>query len=254
MKNIFEMKGRVAVVTGSTAGMGLAMARALGDAGAAVVVSGRDAARSSATAQVLLAEGIEAVGIACDIVDLKSVERFAKDAQHAFGRVDALILNAAGAGLPGSLLKQTAADFEAVMHANVSGNLALIHALSPAMIERKDGAIIFMSSRTAKRGTAMLGLYGMSKAATDMLARSLAIELGAHGISVNTICPGPVRTEFSREALWGDPEREKKLAATIPMGRIGEADDVAGLALLLASRAGRFITGQNISVDGGGTA
>jgi NAD(P)-dependent dehydrogenase (short-subunit alcohol dehydrogenase family) len=113
---------------------------------------------------------------------------------------------------------------------------------------------MFMSSRTAKRGSGVLGLYGVSKAAIDMLTRSLAIELGPHGINVNSICPGPVRTEFSRDALWGDPEREKKLVTTIPMGRIGEPEDVAGLALLLASPAGRFITGQNISVDGGGTA
>jgi NAD(P)-dependent dehydrogenase (short-subunit alcohol dehydrogenase family) len=254
VKNLFNLDGRVAVITGSTAGMGLAMARALAIAGASVVVSGRDAARSQEAAATLKAEGHKAEGIPCDITDPESIAAFATDALRAFGRVDVLILNAAGAGLPGSILKQSSEDFETVMHANVSGNITLANALLPQMMERHDGSIMFMSSRTAKRGTAVLGLYGVSKAAIDMLTRSLAIELGPHGINVNSICPGPVRTEFSRAALWGDPEREKKLVATIPMGRIGEPEDVAGLAVLLASPAGRFITGQNISVDGGGTA
>jgi len=254
VKNLFNLDGRVAVITGSTAGMGLAMARALAGAGASVVVSGRDPARSQEAAAMLKAEGLKAEGIACDITDGESINAFATDALRAYGRADVLILNAAGAGLPGSILKQSADDFETVMHANVSGNITLANLLLPQMVARHDGSIMFMSSRTAKRGSGVLGLYGVSKAAIDMLTRSLAIELGPHGINVNSICPGPVRTEFSRDALWGDPEREKKLVTTIPMGRIGEPEDVAGLALLLASPAGRFITGQNISVDGGGTA
>ncbi|HXD05043.1 MAG TPA: SDR family oxidoreductase [Burkholderiaceae bacterium] len=253
-QSLFDMRGRVAVVTGSTKGMGLAMARALGAAGAAVVVSGRSEASSEQAAKALAAEGIDARGIACDIGDPDSVQAFAREALQACGRVDALILNAAASGAVGSILKNTREDFDSVMTGNVLGNMLLINALAPQMIERRDGSITVMSSRAAKRATPMLGLYGMSKAAVDQMVRNLAVDLGPHGINVNTINPGAVRTDFSKDALWGDPQREAALAAQVPMRRIGEADDVAGLAVLLASSAGRFITAQSISVDGGGTA
>jgi len=138
--------------------------------------------------------------------------------------------------------------------ANLRGSLLLVNAIAPQMIARKDGSIIFMSSRGAKRGSAMLGLYSMSKAAIDQYVRNLALELGPSGVNVNSINPGPVRTEFSKVALWSDPEKEAKLASTIPMRRLGSAEDVAGLAVLLCAPSGRFIHGQNISVDGGLTA
>ncbi|AQV97583.1 3-oxoacyl-ACP reductase [Cupriavidus necator] len=251
MQNLFDLGGRVAVITGSTRGMGLEMARALGAAGAAVVVSGRDAATAREAARQLEAEGIRATGIACDIADVDSVRAFAEQALAAYGRVDALVLNAAASGQPGSMLSQGPEVFDAAMAGNVRGNLVLVNALAPQMIDRRDGAIIFMSSIAAKRGSAFLGMYSVTKAATDQAVRSLALELGPSGINVNAINPGPVRTEFSREALWGDPEREARLAAGIPMRRIGEAGDVAGLAVLLAAPAGRFINGQSIGVDGG---
>ncbi|MDF3888413.1 SDR family NAD(P)-dependent oxidoreductase [Cupriavidus basilensis] len=251
MQNLFDLTGRVAVITGSTKGMGLEMARALGASGAALVVSGRDQAASEAVAAALQGEGFKAKGIACDIGDLESIRAFASQALDAYGRVDALVLNAAGSGVAGSLLSQGPEVFEQAMAGNVRGNLVLVNALAPQMIARGDGAIIFMSSIAAKRGSAMLGLYSITKAATDGAVRSLALELGPKGINVNAINPGPVRTEFSREALWGNPEQEARLAAGIPMRRIGEAKDVAGLAVLLASPAGRFIHGQSIGVDGG---
>ncbi len=251
MQNLFDLVGPVAVITGSTRGMGLEMARALGAAGAAVVVSGRDAATAREAARLLEAEGIRATGIACDIADVDSVRAFAEQALAAYGRVDALVLNAAASGQPGSMLSQGPEVFDAAMAGNVRGNLVLVNALAPQMIDRRDGSIIFMSSIAAKRGSALLGMYSVTKAATDQAVRSLALELGPSGINVNAINPGPVRTEFSREALWGDPEREARLAAGIPMRRIGEASDVAGLAVLLAAPAGHFINGQSISVDGG---
>ncbi|WP_020205756.1 MULTISPECIES: SDR family NAD(P)-dependent oxidoreductase [Cupriavidus] len=250
MQNLFDLTGRVAVVTGSTKGMGLEMARALGAAGAAVVVSGRDSAGAEAAAATLAAEGIQARGIACDIADVDSVRAFAEQALAAYGRVDALVLNAAAGATPGSLLTQGPELFDQAMGGNVRGNLMLVNALSPQMIARGDGAIVFTSSIAAKRGSAFLGMYSITKGATDQAVRSLALELGPKGINVNAINPGPVRTEFSREALWGNPEQEARLAAAIPMRRIGEAKDVAGLAVLLASPAGRFISGQSIGVDG----
>ncbi|MFS8977158.1 glucose 1-dehydrogenase [Cupriavidus necator] len=251
MQNLFDLGGRVAVITGSTRGMGLEMARALGAAGAAVVVSGRDGNAARAVAGQLEAEGIRATGIACDIADVDSVRAFAEQALAAYGRVDALVLNAAADGTPGSMLAQGPEVFDDAMAGNVRGNLVLVNALAPQMIARGDGSITFMSSIAARRGSAYLGMYSVTKAALDQAMRSLALELGPSGINVNAINPGPVRTEFSREALWGDPEREARLAANIPMRRIGEAKDVAGLAVLLSSPAGRFIHGQSIGVDGG---
>ncbi|WP_322044792.1 SDR family oxidoreductase [Paraburkholderia sp. J67] len=251
---MFDLSGKVAVVTASTKGMGLAIARALGSAGAKLVISGRSQETADAVAAQLRQEsGVEIVPLACDITDPASVQRFATDALNAFGRVDALVLNAAGNPPAGSMLGQTAEDFERTMRDGVRGSLALVLALAPQMIERKYGSIVFMSSRAAKRGTGVLGLYGMSKAAIDQMVRNLAIELGPSNINVNSINPGAVRTDFSR-MLWADPAREKMVVSTIPMGRIAEPEDVAGLALLLVSNAGHYINGQNISVDGGNTA
>ncbi|NPT42860.1 glucose 1-dehydrogenase [Paraburkholderia sp. 1N] len=254
MSKLFDLSGRVAVVTGATKGMGLAVARALGAAGAKVVISGRSQEVADAVAIRLQKEdGIAIKAISCDITDPESVDHFASQALAAFGRVDALVLNAAGTSPDGSILDHTVAQFDSVMAGNVRGNFALVKALAPQMIARKDGSIVFMSSRAAKRGSAMLGLYAMSKAAVDQLVRNLALELGPSNINVNSINPGAVRTDFSR-VLWEDPERERKIALGIPMGRIGEPDDVAGLALLLVSPAGHYIHGQNVSVDGGATA
>lgn len=254
MNKLFDLTGKVAVVTASTKGMGLAIARALGSAGAKLVISGRSRETADAAAARLRDEdGFEVMAFACDITDPESVQRFAADALAAFGRVDALVLNAAGNPPAGSILGQTVAQFDEIMAHGVRGNLALVWALAPQMIERKNGSIVFMSSRAAKRGTGMLGLYGMSKAAIDQLVRNLALELGPSNINVNSINPGAVRTDFSR-ILWENPEREKLTVSTIPMGRIAEPEDVAGLALLLVSGAGHYISGQNISVDGGGTA
>ncbi|NPT46505.1 glucose 1-dehydrogenase [Paraburkholderia sp. 1N] len=254
MHELFDLSGRVAVVTGATKGMGLEIARALGTAGAKVVISGRDQEVTDLIAARLHdSDGIDVKAIACDITDPASVDQFAARALRAFGRVDTLVLSAAGVSPTGSILNHTTAQLDQVMADNVRGSFALVTALAPQMIARKDGSIIFMSSRAAKRGSALLGLYAMSKAAIDQLVRNLALELGPSNINVNSINPGAVRTDFSR-GLWEDPEREKKAVASIPMGRIGEPEDVAGLALLLASPAGHYIHGQNISVDGGGTA
>jgi NAD(P)-dependent dehydrogenase (short-subunit alcohol dehydrogenase family) len=251
MHQLFDMTGRVAVITGSTKGMGLEMARALGTAGAKVVVSGRSEETAKATADQLAKDnGIIAAGLGCDIADMESVRKFAKQSQEAFGRVDALVLNAAADPPVGSMLSQGPNELEATFRGLLSGNLVLVNALLPPMIERKDGSIIFMSSRVSQRGSKGLGLYSVGKAAVDSLVRNLVAEIGASNVNVNSINPGVVRTDFSR-FIWEDPEAEKRIAFTIPLGRVAEAGDVAGLALLLASPAGRYITGQDIFVDGG---
>ncbi len=253
MHKQFDLDGRNAVVTGATSGMGLSIARALGKAGAAVLITGRDADSTNRVAGTLRGEGIKATALPLDVADAGSVAKFADAVRGAFSQVDILVLNAAGSAPEGSILSHSAEQFDAVMAANVRPNIVLVNAIAPGMMERRDGSIMFTSSRAAKRGSAMLGLYGMSKAAIDQYVRNLAVELGAYNINVNSINPGPVRTAFSK-SLWDSEEKTGRLEAMIPMRRIGEADDVAGLALLLASPSGRFIHGQNISVDGGLTA
>lgn len=229
MLNIFDLKGKVAVVTGATNGMGLAIARALGEAGADLIVSGRTKESAEAAATELRGQGLSAKGLALEVIDVASVVDFARQALAAFDRADVLVLNAAANSPTGSTLSQSVDDLHRAMAANVYSNMMLVNAMVPPMIERKDGSAIFMSSR------------------------GLALELGPHNINVNSINPGPIRTDFSR-AFWEDPAKEKGITVQTPMGRIGEPSDVAGLAVLLASASGRFIHGQNISVDGGMTA
>jgi len=231
--------------------MGLAIARALGAAGAKLVISSRSEETAKATSEQLhQTEGIDAKGIGCDITDIDSVRRFAKQAQETFGHVDALVLNAAGVPPLGSILNQGLNELDQTVSGYLSGNLLLVNEILPQMIARKDGSVLFTSSINAIRGSKLLGLYGMAKTANDQLVRNLVTEIGASNVNVNSVNPGAVRTDFSR-VLWENPEREKAVVSTIPLGRIGEPGDVAGLALLLVSQAGRYITGQSILVDGG---
>lgn len=254
LDQLFDMSDRVAVVTGSTKGMGLAIARALGAAGAKLIISSRSEETAKATADRLTREEkITARGIGCDIANMESVSRFAKQAQEAFGRVDALVLNAAGSPPVGSILAHGVKELDQSISGLLGGNLFLIKELLPQMLARKDGSIVLLSSILAQRGSNVLGLYGMAKAATDQLVRNLVAEIGASNVNANSINPTVVRTDFSR-GLWENPDVEKQWTSRIPLGRIAEAQDVAGLALLLASKAGRYITGQSILVDGGQTA
>ncbi|MGF6774005.1 NAD(P)-dependent dehydrogenase (short-subunit alcohol dehydrogenase family) [Paraburkholderia sp. GAS199] len=249
----FYLSGKVALVTGATKGMGLAIAKALGSAGASLIVTGRSGQHVAQVQAHLSSLGIRTRALVMDLHDHESVTTFAREAKEAYGRIDILVLNAAANTPNGPMVERSENEFDDVMATNVRPNLTLVNAFHRDMIERRDGSIIFMSSRVAKRGTAQLGLYAVAKAAIDQYVRNLAIELGPFNINVNSICPGPVRTDFSR-VLWEDPDSEARIAAATPMKRIAEPEDVAGLALLLASSAGRFIHGQNISFDGGMTA
>ena len=252
MAELLNMSGRTVLLTGATKGMGLAMARAIGAAGGQVVLTGRTRDVVQRVATDLATQGISASGLELDVSSSDSVQDFIAAVSRMHSRIDGLVLNAASAAPSGQLLTQGPDIFDKAM-ASVRSDLAIVNAIAPGMRDRKDGSIVFISSRAAKRGSLGLGMYGMSKAAIDQYVRSLALELGPSNINVNSICPGLIRTDFSR-GLWADPAKEAQLAASTPMRRIGEADDVVGLAVLLLSAAGRFIHGQNISVDGGMTA
>ncbi len=172
--------------------------------------------------------------------------------RQTFGAIDILVCNAAVNPYFGPLAEIPDDAFDRIMDSNVRSNLWLCNMVIPEMAQRKDGAVIIVSSIGGLRGSAMLGAYGISKAADMQLARSLAVEWGKHNIRVNAIAPGLVKTDFAR-ALWENKELLAETLKQSPLGMIGEPVDIAGMAILLASRAGRFITGQTFVVDGGVT-
>jgi NAD(P)-dependent dehydrogenase (short-subunit alcohol dehydrogenase family) len=252
--NLFDLSGKVALVTGSTKGIGKAIVERLAEHGAKVVVSSRKAdACNEVAAGINQARGAEvARPIPCNINHKDQLQRLVAETRKAFGRIDVLVCNAALNPYYGSSLDIPDEAFDKVLGANIRSNHWLCQMVIPEMVERKDGSIIIVSSIAGLRGTPVLGAYGISKAADLQLARNIAVEFGPHNVRANCIAPGLVRTDFAR-ALWENPEMYKKRTATTPLRRIGEPDEIAGAAVFLASRAGSFTTGQSIVCDGGVT-
>jgi dehydrogenase/reductase SDR family protein 4 len=246
----FDLSNKVAVLTGSTAGMGLAIARGLAQCGAKVVVSSNTQEETDRGAQLLVREGHSAKGVRCDILNRNEIERFSDEAKRAFGRADILFCLAAVPAPLGSVINSDLAALDAMLLSTVSNNLALMRRFIPDMAERRDGSIVVMSSIASVRANPILGGYGAAKAALNGIVRSIAVEWGASNVRANAIAPSVVRTGFSKD-LWSDPEREKIVISKIPAKRIAEADDIVGAAILLASPAGAYISGQVLVIDGG---
>jgi len=249
---LFDLAGKTAVITGSSRGIGRAIAEAFAAAGARVVISSRKADACAAAADAIRAAGGTAAAIACHIGDKAQLERLVTETRAAFGTIDILVCCAGINPYYGPLEKVEDAMFDRIMATNVRSNLTLAALVRGEMAARRDGAIIIVSSIAGLRGTAGLGPYAISKAADMQLARNLALEWGKDNIRVNCLAPGLIRTDFAR-ALWEDEALMRQRLAATPLGRIGEPEEVAGAALLLASPAGRFITGQTIVIDGGVT-
>lgn len=248
---IIDLTDRVAIVTGSSRGIGRSIAEHLARAGARVVVSSRKQQACEEVAAAIRADGGEAAAIACNISDKAQVDALADRTHDLWGGADILVCNAASNPYFGPLVAGLSDEvFTKIMQNNVLSSLWLVRRTCPAMIERKDGAILLISSIGAMRGDAWLGAYNMSKAADMQLVRNLAVELGPSKIRVNGIAPGLVKTDFAR-ALWQNPAVARKLDENTPLGRIGEPDDIGPLAAFLCSPAARFITGQVIVADGG---
>ena len=247
---LFDLEGKVAIVTGSSRGIGRAIAETFVEAGGRVVISSRRAEACEEVAAALRAGSGEAIAVPARISDKAQLENLVARTREAWGRIDILVCNAAVNPHFGPLEGLTDEAFERMMVNNVLSNLWLSRMVAPEMKERRDGAIIFIISIAALRGSLQLGMYGVTKAADAALARNLAVEYGPHNVRVNCIAPGLVRTEFAR-ALWEDDARRAAREAATPLRRLGEPDDIAGVALMLASRAGAFVTGQVIVVDGG---
>jgi len=252
MSTPFDLSGKTAIVTGSTKGIGRAIAVALTEAGARVTVSSRDEGRVAETAAALKDAGHEVLGVACNVGRKPELENLVAKTVEAFGPVDILVCNAAINPYYGPAMEIPDDVFTKVMHTNIQAQLWLAQLVAPDMRAQKDGAIILISSIGGLRGSDVIGAYNISKAADIQLAKNLAIELGPDNIRVNAICPGLVKTDFAR-ALWENPEfAEPRIAAT-PLRRLGEPEDIAGAAVFLASKAGQWMTGQTIVIDGGAT-
>jgi len=249
---MFDLTGKVAIVTGSSKGIGRAIAEALARAGAKVVISSRKAEACEEVAAPLRKEGRTVEVIPCHIGKRDDCAALVEKTRDKFGPADVLVCNAAVNPYYGPLSGLTDEAFDKVMQTNVRSNLWLANLVRPDMAARKDGAIIIVSSIGGLKGTDKLGIYAISKAADFQLARNLAIECGPDNIRVNCIAPGLVRTDFAK-ALWDNPETLKQTESRTPLRRIGEPDDIAGAAVFLASRAGTWITGQTIVIDGGVT-
>lgn len=250
--SLFDLTGKVAIVTGSTKGIGRAIAEALARAGAKVVISSRKADSCEEVAGVIRSEGLTAVAIPCHIGKREDVEHLVSETRSEFGQIDILVCNAAVNPYYGPMAGLSDDAFTKVIDSNVRSNIWLANLVLPEMAERKDGSLIIVSSIGGLKGSLNLGIYAISKAADFQLARNLAVEWGPHNIRVNCIAPGLVRTDFAR-TLWENPETLAKAESSTPLRRIGEPEDIAGAAVLLASPAGRWITGQVIVIDGGVT-
>lgn len=250
--SLFDLTGKTAIVTGSTKGIGRSIAEALARSGASVVISSRKSDKCEEVVSAIKAEGLEATAIPCHIGKRSDVENLIAETKKQYGKIDILVCNAAVNPYYGPMSGLTDEAFAKVMDSNVRSNIWLCNLAIPDMAERRDGSVIIVSSIGGLRGSQHLGIYTISKAADLQLARNLAVEWGPKNIRVNCIAPGLVRTDFAR-ALWENPEMLAKSEEMTPLRRIGEPDDIAGAAVLLASRAGNWMTGQVIVIDGGVT-
>jgi NAD(P)-dependent dehydrogenase (short-subunit alcohol dehydrogenase family) len=246
----FDLTGKVAVVTGSSRGIGRSIAEHLAVAGARVVISSRKASACDEVAQAIRDAGGEAAAVAANIGDKGQLENLVSETRRIWGRIDILVCNAASNPYYGPMAELPDDAFNKILQNNVIANHWLCNLVLPEMAQRNDGVVIIVSSIGGLKGSSALGAYCISKAADMQLARNLAVEWGKRNIRVNCIAPGLVKTDFAR-ALWDNPKLLAQTEAMTPLGRIGEADDIGGIAVFLAARAGAFVTGQTIVADGG---
>jgi NAD(P)-dependent dehydrogenase (short-subunit alcohol dehydrogenase family) len=248
--NLFDLSGKVAIVTGSSRGIGRAIAEAFAEAGARVVISARNQGPCDEVVEAIRKKGGEAIAVTARISDHAQLKNLVAKTRERWGAVDILVCNAGINPHYGKLEDLTDPVFERMMTNNVLSNLWLSKLCVPDMKARRDGSIIFISSIGGLKSSTVIAMYGVTKAADIALCRSLAAEWGPEGIRVNCIAPGLIETAFAR-ALYEDPERRARREAETPLRRLGQPEDIAGAALLLASRAGAFITGHTLVVDGG---
>ena len=248
---LFDLTGKTALLTGASKGMGLAMAKGLAEHGATVIISARkmDQLETAAAEINALGQG-KAIPIACNIGYKDQLQALVDASHEAAGPIDIVVGNAGVNPYYGPTSEISDEAYQKTMAANVQSNLWLAQMVAPDMVAKGAGSMMFTSSIGAFKPSVMLGTYGMSKLALIGLVRNLAVEFGPKGLRFNAICPGLVRTDFARE-LWDNPEVENRIRNDIPLRRLGEADDFAGIAVYLASDASRYMTGQALTICGG---
>lgn len=250
---LFDMTGKVALITGSTKGIGRSIAEEMARCGARVVISSRKAEVCDQVAGELKDQGFEAIAIPCHVGKKEDLQNLVDKTLAAWGRIDVLVCNAATNPVYGPTQEMTDEAWDKIMDTNVKGSFWLTQMVLPGMAERGEGAVVMLSSIAGLRGNTVIGTYGVSKAAEAALARNLAVEWGPKGIRVNAIAPGLIKTDFAK-ALLEDPVRVKRAEEKTPLRRIGDPVDIAGLAVFLSTPASAYITGQVIVADGGETA
>jgi NAD(P)-dependent dehydrogenase (short-subunit alcohol dehydrogenase family) len=253
MTGLFDLTGKVAIVTGSSRGIGRAIAEALADHGAKVVISSRKAEACAEAADAINAKHPgAAIVVPANISSKEQLQNLVDETRAQLGRIDVLVCNAASNPYYGPMAGISDEQFRKILDNNVIANHWLIQMVAGEMLERGEGSIVIVSSIGGLKGSPVIGAYNISKAADFQLARNLAQEFGPRQVRVNCIAPGLVRTDFAK-ALWENPDTLKMVTAHTPLQRIGEPHEIAGAAVFLASPASTFVTGQAIVVDGGST-
>ena len=251
--SLFDLTGKTAIITGSTKGIGKAIAYRMAQHGAHVVVSSRKAdACDDVTSEINAAFPGSAIAIPCNIGYKDQLQVLVDKTHDAYGQIDILVCNAAINPYAGPMADCPDEAFDKIMGSNIRSNHWLCSMVLPEMKERQDGSVIIVSSIGGMRGSEILGAYSISKAADMQMARNIAVEYGPFNVRANAIAPGLIRTDFAKY-LWENPDILKRSTAGAPLRRIGEADEIAGAAVFLSSRAGAFTTGQTIVCDGGAT-
>lgn len=251
---LFDLTGKTAIITGSSRGIGKAIAERMAEHGARVVISSRKAAPCNEVAKEINAKYGEgrAIAIPANISSKEELQRLVDETKKAFGDIHILVCNAAANPYYGPLAQISDDAFRKILENNIIANNWLISMVVPEMRARKDGSIMIVSSIGGLRGSPVIGAYCISKAADMQLARNLAVEYGPDNVRVNCIAPGLIKTDFAK-ALWDNPDNLKASTARSPLLRIGIPDEIAGAAVFMGSAAGNFMTGQTVVIDGGAT-
>ncbi len=250
--NIFSLQGKVALITGASKGIGRAIAEMYAEAGAKVVVSSRKQEAVDTVAKEIKSKGQEAIAIACKVGDALDMKRLVDETIKQFGTIDILVNNAATNPSFGPVVETSEAAFDKIINVNVKGAFELSKLVYPILKEKKSGSVINISSIGGLRPEQGLGIYSMSKAALISLSKVMAKEWGADNIRVNVICPGLIKTKFS-EALWGNEKIMGVMMKMLSLKRVGTVEEIAALALYLASDASAYSTGAVFTADGGFT-
>jgi len=251
VSSLFDLSNKVVVVTGSSRGIGRAIAERMAEHGAKVVVTSRKLDACEEVVAAIRSQGGTAFAHACNIGRKEDLQHLVDTTLSKWGGIDVLVCNAAVNPYFGPSIDMPDEAYDKVMNSNVRSNFWLANMVLPHLAQRGGGSIIIVSSIAGLLGSPTLGVYGISKAADMALARNICVEWGPKNIRANCIAPGLIRTDFAK-ALWENPETYEKTVKVYPLRRIGEPDEIAGAAVFLAGPSGSFMSGQTIVIDGGG--